>query len=265
MKNSTIASLFVLISFFAENIVAQSSFLNKEFVTESGLKYKVLQEGKGERAKSGDVVLVHYVGKLLNDTVFDSSVERGKPFKFTLGNNQVILGWEEGVALMNVGDKMLLTIPPALAYGPRKMGKIPAYSTLKFEVELLKILPKAIPFDVKKIKPIITKNGIEIYKTLETKDSLATKGKTVLLHYSLYLEGNKKVDSSVDKDMPIRYESGKADGFDAWNEAFPFLRSGEKARLKIPYQLGFGEKGVPPQIPEKATLYYDIEILEVID
>jgi len=265
MKN-----LFILISLFSATLttqkgLAQNSFLNKEFVTESGLKYKVLQEGKGERAKSGDVVLVHYTGKLMNDTVFDSSVERGKPFKFTLGNNQVILGWEEGVALMNVGDKMLFTIPPALAYGPRKMGKIPAYSTLKFEVELLKILPKAIPFDVKKIKPITTKKGIEIYKINETKDSLATKGKTILIHYSLYLEGNKKVDSSVDKDMPIRYESGKEDGFEAWNEVLPYLRAGEKARIKVPYQLGYGEKGVPPQIPGKAVLYYDLEILQVIE
>lgn len=259
---------FILIGFLSlicNHIIAQKSFLNKEYATASGLKYKIVKEGDGERVKNGDVVKVHYVGKLTDETVFDSSIEKGKPFQFTVGNGQVIAGWEEGVALMNAGDRMILTVPPHLGYGQRKVGKIPANSTLIFEIELLKILPKSKPFDIKNIEAISTKNNIEIYKINQTEDSIAKKGKSVLLHYTLYLENNKKVDSSVDKDMPIRYLVGNDKGFEAWNEALPYMRVGEKARLKVPYQKAFGEKGIPPHIPEKATVYYDIEVIAVAD
>jgi FKBP-type peptidyl-prolyl cis-trans isomerase len=96
--------------------------------------------GKGAEAKSGDTVSVHYVGTLLNGTEFDSSRKRGKPFVFTLGQGQVIRGWDQGVAGMKVGGKRKLVIPPALAYGDRGMGSvIPPSSTLTFEVELVDI------------------------------------------------------------------------------------------------------------------------------
>src|SRR4029434_662190 len=107
--------------------------------TASGLKYEVLKKGTGTVSpKATDTVKVHYHGTLLNGTVFDSSVQRGEPISF--GLNQVIPGWTEGVQLMKVGDKFKFTIPPALAYGENSPSpKIPANSTLVFEVELLAI------------------------------------------------------------------------------------------------------------------------------
>jgi len=107
--------------------------------TASGLKYLVLKRGTGTVSpKSTDVVKVHYHGTLLNGTVFDSSVERGESISFPL--NQVIPGWTEGLQLMKVGDKFKFEIPPNLAYGPGSPSpKIPANSTLVFEVELLGI------------------------------------------------------------------------------------------------------------------------------
>ncbi|MDB6027079.1 MAG: fkpA 2 [Verrucomicrobiales bacterium] len=107
--------------------------------TASGLKYEVLKHGTGTVSpKATDTVKVHYHGTLLDGTVFDSSVERGQPISFPL--NGVIPGWTEGVQLMKVGDKFKFTIPPALAYGPNSPSpKIPANSTLVFEVELLAI------------------------------------------------------------------------------------------------------------------------------
>ncbi len=96
--------------------------------------------GKGDEAKAGDTVSVHYVGTLLNGTEFDSSRKHGKPFTFTLGKGQVIRGWDQGVAGMKVGGKRKLVIPPSLAYGERGMGSaIPPSSTLNFEVELVEI------------------------------------------------------------------------------------------------------------------------------
>jgi peptidylprolyl isomerase len=84
-------------------------------------------------------VKVHYTGKLLDGTKFDSSVDRGEPFGFTLGKGQVIKGWDEGIGLMNVGGKATLIIPSSIAYGDRDMGTIPPYSTLVFDVELLEV------------------------------------------------------------------------------------------------------------------------------
>jgi len=95
--------------------------------------------GTGAESKTGDTVSVHYVGTLLDGTKFDSSKDRGEPFEFTLGQNRVIQGWEQGVLGMKVGGTRKLIIPPTLGYGSADMGTIPPNSTLVFEVELLAI------------------------------------------------------------------------------------------------------------------------------
>lgn len=110
------------------------------FWTPSGLQYKILKEGEGAKPKATDRVEVHYTGMLIDDTVFDSSVERGQPITF--GLNGVIAGWTEGLQLMSIGSKYRLFIPYDLGY--RETGsppKIPGYATLIFDVELLDINP----------------------------------------------------------------------------------------------------------------------------
>jgi len=107
-------------------------------MTTTGLQIEKLAEGTGASPKTGDKVTVHYTGWLTNGTKFDSSVDRGQPFVFTIGRGQVIGGWDQGVATMKVGDKVRLTIPPELGYGARGAGgAIPPNATLIFEVELL--------------------------------------------------------------------------------------------------------------------------------
>lgn len=104
------------------------------------LQIKDLKVGTGEEAKSGKKVSVHYTGWLTDGTKFDSSVDRGTPFPFVLGQGRVIPGWEQGVAGMKVGGKRKLTIPPQLGYGERGAGGvIPPNATLVFDVELLKV------------------------------------------------------------------------------------------------------------------------------
>ena len=106
--------------------------------TESGLQYWDIRVGNGEVAKEGNRVRVHYTGWLTTGKKFDSSVDAGKPFDFTIGNGEVIKGWEEGVAGMKVGGKRQLRIPPALAYGAAGYpGAIPANATLIFDIQLL--------------------------------------------------------------------------------------------------------------------------------
>jgi peptidylprolyl isomerase len=107
--------------------------------TSSGLMYKIDKKGSGDYAKAGDIVSVHYTGFLPDGTKFDSSVDRGEPIEFPLGQGRVIKGWDEGITLLNIGSKATLIIPPSLGYGSRAMGPIPANSILIFEVELVDI------------------------------------------------------------------------------------------------------------------------------
>lgn len=102
------------------------------------LQIEELQAGTGDEATAGKQVSVHYTGWLTNGTKFDSSVDRGQPFQFTLGAGMVIKGWDQGVAGMKVGGKRKLTIPPEMGYGAGGFGSvIPPNSVLVFEVELL--------------------------------------------------------------------------------------------------------------------------------
>ncbi|MGA8502063.1 MAG: FKBP-type peptidyl-prolyl cis-trans isomerase [Candidatus Sulfotelmatobacter sp.] len=108
--------------------------------TDSGLVYWDIRVGNGAEAKEGSHVRVHYTGWLTNGKKFDSSVDAGKPFDFTIGNGEVIKGWEEGVAGMKVGGKRQLRIPPALGYGASGYpGAIPPNATLIFDVQLLNV------------------------------------------------------------------------------------------------------------------------------
>ncbi|MBQ9584557.1 MAG: FKBP-type peptidyl-prolyl cis-trans isomerase [Muribaculaceae bacterium] len=141
----------VVQDFFTEleaNAGAMNEELGKKFleqnaqqegvkVTESGLQYLILKEGNGVKPGPEDAVTVHYTGRLIDGTVFDSSVERGEPATFAVG--QVIPGWVEGLQLMSEGAAWRLFIPSNLAYGPHGTGPIQPNSTLIFDVQLIKV------------------------------------------------------------------------------------------------------------------------------
>ncbi|MDI9358711.1 MAG: FKBP-type peptidyl-prolyl cis-trans isomerase [Phycisphaerales bacterium] len=123
------------------NIQVGKSFLetNKTkagvVVTGSGLQYEVLEQGQGDKPSAQHTVTCHYEGRLIDGTVFDSSIKRGQPASFPL--RAVIKGWTEGLQLMNTGSKFRFYIPSELAYGDRDMATIPANSTLIFDVQLI--------------------------------------------------------------------------------------------------------------------------------
>ncbi|MDX2010049.1 MAG: FKBP-type peptidyl-prolyl cis-trans isomerase [Myxococcaceae bacterium] len=108
-------------------------------VRDDGLTTQVLAPGDGDTAKKGDKIALHFVGTLLDGGVFDSSRARGQPFSFWVGEGQVVPGLDQGLLGMREGELRRITIPPALGYGLEAKPKIPANSTLVFEVELLDV------------------------------------------------------------------------------------------------------------------------------
>jgi len=118
--------------------VSPPTKVGEEATTKTGLRYTTLKEGTGAEAKPGQTVQVHYTGTLTTGQKFDSSRDRGQPFKFRLGAGEVIKGWDEGISGMRIGENRKLTIPPEIAYGPSgRPPAIPPNSTLVFDVELV--------------------------------------------------------------------------------------------------------------------------------
>ena len=229
--------------------------------------YKITKKGGGVKANPGDQVSVHYVGTLTDSakTKFDSSRDRGQPFSFALGAGQVIKGWDEGIALLHVGDMAVLTIPSNLGYGERAMGKIPANATLAFEVELMDVKEAPKPWDVKGLKKDSTDSGLNYIVVKKGNGTKAVNGKKVSVHYSGFLgDGSWKLfDSSVQRGQPIEFNLAVGQVIKGWDEGIGLMSVGDKMRLIIPYQLAYGEMGRPPIIPAKATLIFDVELMSV--
>jgi FKBP-type peptidyl-prolyl cis-trans isomerase len=151
MKNTSIAFVALLfIAIIAQSCNQQPKIINTmpweikttdTITTESGLKYLVVKKSNNPtKAEKGMMVDVHYTGFLTDGKVFDSSIERGNPISFELGTGSVIKGWDEGIALMNIGDKYRLIIPANLGYGTKGAGSdIPPNATLLFDVELVNV------------------------------------------------------------------------------------------------------------------------------
>ena len=136
----SIIIVVILIIIAVSSQRGKDSGVIEETPVQEGLGIEVLQEGSGLGAQNNYTISVHYTGMLEDGTIFDSSLDRGVPFSFTLGIGQVISGWDKGVLGMKIGEKRKLTISPELAYGEAGIpGAIPPNSTLIFDIEMLEI------------------------------------------------------------------------------------------------------------------------------
>jgi len=237
--------------------------------TDSGLEYSVLAPGEaGQRPKAGDKVKVHYSGWLLDGKLFDSSVPRGAPFEFTLGEGQVIRGWDEGVALMDKGARHKLTIPYELAYGEQgRPPKIPPKSTLVFEVELLDFTPAPPmpPFHVANVEAQKkTESGL-VYEVLqEGEGETPEAGDVVELRYAIWNTSGKLLDCTEKQGGTIKGPLG------TWrlallNEATQLLRPGARYRFEVPPELAFGAQSQGPDLPANSTSIWEIELVRTIE
>jgi FKBP-type peptidyl-prolyl cis-trans isomerase len=232
--------------------------------TASGLATKVLTKGKGkDHPKDEDTVKVHYTGWTSDGKMFDSSVARGEPTTFGVG--QVIAGWTEALKLMVVGEKRRLWIPAKIAYGETARPGYPA-GQLTFEVELLEIIPPpkppevpkdvaAPPADAKK-----TASGLA-YRVLSKGTGKDHPGPTsrVKVHYSGWTKDGKMFDSSVTRGEPTSF--GLNQVIPGWTEGLQLMVKGEKARFWIPGKLAYGDEPKRPGAPS-GQLTFDVELLD---
>lgn len=235
----------------------------KEFTTtKSGLKYRILRKSNKEKPKESSTVKVHYKGTLDNGKVFDSSYERGEAIEFPL--NGVIAGWTEGMQLVGEGGMIELEIPYQLGYGERGTQGIPGKSTLHFIVELLEVQKplEPGPDDADAPKEFSeTKSGLKYRILRKGKGPKPGPTTTVEVHYKGWLDSGETFDSSYDRREPIKFPLNRV--VKGWTEGMQLVGEGGKIELEIPYELGYGEAGRPPKIPQKATLHFIVELLEV--
>lgn len=224
--------------------------------TESGLKYSVLKPGAGsEHPRYGDRVRVHYSGWTTDGKLFDSSVKRGEPSEFGLG--QVIEGWNEGLCLMTAGARYKFTIPFALAYGEEgRPPVIPPRADLVFEVELLGIVARAMPYVAWDEEQDVERgeSGLRFRYLARGAGRPAREASLVKLEYALYgPQGKPILCSSMDgqpllaplERMPLAF----------MQEAVGFLREGDRVLLRVPPELGFTGQTPPGLDPKEPTLW----------
>ena len=242
--------------------------------TPSGLQIEDTVVGDGAVAKSGHDVTVHYTGWLYKDGAkgkkFDSSKDRGDPFRFELDGGMVIKGWDEGVQGMKIGGARTLIIPAELGYGARGAGgDIPPGATLIFEVELLALSGGAEAVELNLTE---TDTGLKFEDTTVGDGAEAQAGQRVTVHYTGWLckdgaDGTyargKKFDSSKDRGDPFRFKLAGGEVIRGWDEGVQGMKVGGTRMLVIPAALGYGARGAGGVIPPNATLLFEVDLLAV--
>jgi FKBP-type peptidyl-prolyl cis-trans isomerase 2 len=193
--------------------------------TASGLKYIVISATGDKPTVPGMVAIVHYDGYLLDGKKFDSSRDRNEPLEFVLGESQVIKGWDEGIALMKIGDKYRFIIPPELAYGSKGSGIIPPNSTLVFDVEVLGIDKARKSIGDEMLGIIFEKNvdeAIKRYYEAKEKsfdDYNFKEGQLNVLGYDL-LKGQRNKDAIKILELNVKLFPNSANVYDSLGEAY---------------------------------------------
>lgn len=214
--------------------------------TASGLRYTILKPGTGAPAVAGRYLQVQYTGSTFDNEVFDRS-QPGKPVGFILWSGTIPRGWEEGVAGMRVGEKRRLILTPDLMCGPYPGDVVLPDGVLRFDIELVDVLPS-------------------VRYTSETPGSgaIAGPGDTVQVHFKAYLNRDQACyDSTYDRGEPAEFRVGTGEVIHGWDLGVLGMTEGEKRTIEIPSYLGYGPRGAAGIIPPGANLRYTVELVSV--
>ena len=232
--------------------------------TDSGLQYKILQQGEGPTPGEKDMVRIQFEVKNIDGAVIDSSY--GQPQVPMLPISGSLPGWQEALMLMNVGSKYEVTLPHELAFGARRLREdVPPYSTLIFTFEMLGIFSEAkeiayLEENRQKEGWSTRDSGLQYKVITEGTGEKPIRTSKVKVHYEGRLIDGTKFDSSYDRGEPAIFPvSGVIEG---WTEALRLMPAGSKYELVIPAKLGYGPQG-SANIPPNATLLFTVELLEV--
>jgi len=266
----------------------------KAEISDKGIYYYIEDHGSGAQPKAGDYVKVRFKGTLLNGKVFDES-KAGEPFVFQLGYRQVILGWEHGIPLFQVGSKGTLYVPSEMAYGNQGVGSVPPNTPLVFEIELLDILTfeeyddymvemerkarqkfeeekeEQFKLDKKAIQEYIISNkikkakrddsGVSYALTKKGKGDLPNVGDVVEVSYTGYL-----TDGSVFDKGKYTVPLGKGKVIKGWEEGLHYFKKASEGWILVPSKLAYGPRSIEEDnisIPGNSILVFKIKVLEI--
>lgn len=268
-------------AFKAENLAYLEENKQKEGIqiTESGLQYRVIESGEGDSPSADHYVTVHYAGRLIDGSEFDSSYKRGEPATFPAG--RLIPGWTEALQLMKEGDKWELTIPAEIGYGEGGAGGvIPGNATLVFDVELIEVLTveqvqkmaeekanehknEQLAFleeNAKKEGITVLESGLQYRIIEEGSGESPEETSMVTVHYAGTMIDGTEFDSSYKRGEPAQFP---LDGvIKGWTEGVQLMKEGAKYEFFIPYDLAYGERG-SRSIPPFSTLIFTVELVSV--
>nr|MBA3707166.1 FKBP-type peptidyl-prolyl cis-trans isomerase [Bacteroidota bacterium] len=234
MKNLNLLILFLI--FLPIALLAQQKINYKK--TSSGLEYAIIKNGGGEKVQKGYRIYINFTTRIRPDSVFDSNA--GKPYVFILGQEEVLKGWDEGISLLAVGDSAHIRIPPSLAYGERKLGSIPANTTLLLEVKILKVEQAFYNLSAKDTltyasglkKILISKGSSETAKTFHNVSMQFTG-------YVLNQKGYKRIfQSSLTNSTLAVFQLGTGRMVKGLDQGIATMTVGEKATFIVPPALG---------------------------
>jgi FKBP-type peptidyl-prolyl cis-trans isomerase len=237
--------------------------------TDSGLRYAILEKGDGDvQPQSGEVVSVHYTGWLEDGTTFDSSVERGQPFSFQLGQQRVIPGWEEGIALLKVGDKARLIIPSELGYGEAGGGPIPPNATLVFDVELLDIAegPPEAPVAVNADDYVVEDNGLQYHDMVVGDGRTVESGLVAVMDVTMWLADGTLIGSTIGTGQPVSATLDGTQLFPGWEDGLMGMKVGGSRQVVVPPELTLRETDVAAgATPPPDNVIIEIDLLDVLE
>jgi peptidylprolyl isomerase len=218
-----------------------------------GLRIEWTKKNAGNPIQLNDVLMVNYKARVAAGEEYDSNTEIGEPVPIKTNIGMLIKGWEDGILLMNVGDKGRIMIPNALAYGEDGyLDKVPPQADIIVEIEI-----------VSRIEPIVLDEGVKVYKWKTSEaGTKPVKNQLITFDYFAYTMGKegRMYDNSYQNAVPFSFKFENAGVVDGLHQGMSVMKEGENAFIEIPYELAYGKKGLLDHVPANTNIVYDVRI-----